>query len=266
MSSSYLSRTEVQQLLGINSFGLWRLVRKYDDFPQPTEPPHDPFAGFGHKKEPEEVWDGFQVYRWAAHTPEFARRGAVLLRPIPEEVPPGQWAGCKDTVRGPALDWHTALGVIRIVHCDDRKVATDVATNVAGGGNPDGVVTVCALYGDADVVICTPLLPDLVIELDSRPNPASAQKLRLRPRRRRVPPVGPLRRRRHRQDRRLDGPRPARGRTRCVRCRASSRGILNGMDDARDVFTEGEAVASAAEYVTNSRRAGHPERHGLPAG
>ncbi|MFJ2847549.1 hypothetical protein ACIPD2_38895 [Streptomyces griseofuscus] len=27
------------------------------------------------------------------------------------------------------------------------------------------------------MVICTPLLPDLVIELDSRPNPASAQKL-----------------------------------------------------------------------------------------
>jgi predicted DNA-binding transcriptional regulator AlpA len=42
VSNSYLSRTEVQQLLGINSFGLWRLVRKYDDFPQPTEPPHDP--------------------------------------------------------------------------------------------------------------------------------------------------------------------------------------------------------------------------------
>ncbi|MEU2440203.1 hypothetical protein ABZ595_29095 [Streptomyces rubradiris] len=122
-------------------------MREYDDFPQPTEPPHDPFAAFG-KKEPEEVWDGFQVYRWAAHTPEFARRGAVLLRPLPEDLPPGRWAGYKDTVRGPALDWHTALGVIRIVHCDDRKVATDVATEVAGGGNPDGVVTVCALYGD----------------------------------------------------------------------------------------------------------------------
>ncbi|MEU9983564.1 hypothetical protein [Streptomyces sp. NPDC050856] len=27
------------------------------------------------------------------------------------------------------------------------------------------------------MVICTPLLPDLVIELASRPNPASAQKL-----------------------------------------------------------------------------------------
>ncbi|MFE9254126.1 zinc-ribbon domain-containing protein [Streptomyces sp. NPDC006879] len=32
-------------------------------------------------------------------------------------------------------------------------------------------------YGRADVVICSPLSPGLVIELDSRPNPASAQKL-----------------------------------------------------------------------------------------
>ncbi|MFF9585329.1 hypothetical protein [Streptomyces achromogenes] len=140
----YLSRTEVQQMLGVNSFGLWRLVRKYDDFPQPTEL----FAAFGGKKEPEEVWDGFQVYRRAARTLEFASRGAVLLRPLPVDLPPGRWAGYKDTVRGPALDWHTVLGMIRIVHCDDRKVATDVATEVAGGGNPDGVVTVCAVYGD----------------------------------------------------------------------------------------------------------------------
>ena len=60
----------------------------------------------------------------------------------------GRWAGYTDTVRGPALGWHTALGTVRIVHCDDRKVATDVASAIAGSGNPDGVVTVCALYGD----------------------------------------------------------------------------------------------------------------------
>jgi hypothetical protein len=148
VSDSYLSRTEVQQLLGINSCGLWRLVRKYDDFPQPTEPPHDPFAVFRDKKQPEEVWSAFHVYRWAAKTPEFAHRGAVLLRPLPEDVPPGQWAGYKDTLRGPALDWHTALGTIRIVHSTDRKVATEVATVTADSRNPDGVVTVCALYGD----------------------------------------------------------------------------------------------------------------------
>ncbi|MER8120450.1 hypothetical protein [Streptomyces sp. NPDC094031] len=32
-------------------------------------------------------------------------------------------------------------------------------------------------YGRADVVICSPLSPDFVIELDSHPDPASAQKL-----------------------------------------------------------------------------------------
>lgn len=148
VSDSYLSRAEVQQILGINSFGLWRLVRKYDDFPQPTEPPYDPFAGFGEKKEPEEVWDGTQVYRWAADTPEFTHRGAVLLRPREKDLPAGRWAGFKDTVRGPALDWHTAAGTIRVVHCDDRRAATDVATALVAAGNPDGVVTVCALYGD----------------------------------------------------------------------------------------------------------------------
>ncbi|MEV6165612.1 hypothetical protein AB0L71_27610 [Streptomyces sp. NPDC052052] len=72
----------------------------------------------------------------------------MLLRPLPEDLPPGWWAGYKDTVRGPALDWHTALGTIQVVHCADRKVATDVATAIARDGNPDGVVTVCALYGD----------------------------------------------------------------------------------------------------------------------
>ncbi|MET9760046.1 hypothetical protein ABZ016_13470 [Streptomyces sp. NPDC006372] len=146
VSSSYLSRAEVQQLLGVNAFGMWRLVRKYDRFPEPTERP-DRLAAF-RDKEPEEVWDGTQVYRWAAGTPEFAHRGAVLLRSLPEDLAPGRWAGYKDTLRGPAQDWHTALGVIRLVHCDDRKTATDVATATAKSGNPDGVVTVCALYGD----------------------------------------------------------------------------------------------------------------------
>lgn len=149
VSSSYLSKAEVQELLGVNAFGLWRLVRKYDEFPQPTDKPHDPFAKFRDKnQEPEEVWDGTAVYRWAARTPEFAHRGAVLLRPLPEDLPPGQWAGHQDTAKGPALDWHTALGTLRMVHSDDRQVASSVASALAETGNPDDVVTVCALYGD----------------------------------------------------------------------------------------------------------------------
>ncbi len=151
VSSSYLSKTEVQDMLGVNAFGLWRLVRKYDNFPQPTEPPYDPFAAFGDNKDPEEVWDGTQLYRWAAKTPEFSHRGAVLLRPLPEDLTPGRWGGYKDTVRGPALDWHTALGTLRIVHNDDRQAAADVAADLTKAGNPDGVRVVCALYGDMGI-------------------------------------------------------------------------------------------------------------------
>ncbi|MFF6979273.1 hypothetical protein ACFZAV_16355 [Streptomyces sp. NPDC008343] len=146
VSSSFLSRVEVQQLLGVNTFGMWRVVRKYDRFPKPTHRPGR-LATF-RDKEPEEVWDGTQVYRWAARTPEFAHRGAVLLRPLPEGLAPGRWPVYKDTLRGPAQDWHTVLGVIRLLHCDDREAATDVASAIAQAENPDGVVTVCALYGD----------------------------------------------------------------------------------------------------------------------
>lgn len=147
VSHSYLTRVEVQQLLGVNTFGMWRLARKYDKFPKPTEKPYSPF----NRQEPQEVWDGTEVYSWAAGTEEFAHRGAVLLRPLPEVPAPGRWLGYKDTVRGAALDWHTELGVIRLVHCTGSKSASDVASAVAGNGNTDGVVTVCALYGDMGV-------------------------------------------------------------------------------------------------------------------
>ncbi|WP_206436695.1 hypothetical protein [Streptomyces sp. W1SF4] len=150
VSSSYLSKTEVQAVLGITAFGLWRLGRKYENFPQPTEPPEQ-LSPPGGRKDPEEVWDGAQLYRWAARTPEFSHRGAVLLRPIPEDLTPGRWGGYQDTPRGPALDWHTALGTIRFVHSHKRKAASDVATALAQAGNPDGVRTVCALYGDVGI-------------------------------------------------------------------------------------------------------------------
>ncbi|MFB6807643.1 hypothetical protein [Streptomyces sp. NPDC056387] len=150
VNSSYLSKSEVQAVLGVNAFGLWRLTRKYDDFPQPTEPPEQ-LSLLGDRKEPEEVWDGTRLYRWAARTLEFSHRGAVLLRPLPDDLPPGRWGGYRDTSRGPAQDWHTALGTIRFVHSDKRKTATDVATALAQAGNPDDVRTVCALYGDVGI-------------------------------------------------------------------------------------------------------------------
>ncbi|MFI1441819.1 hypothetical protein [Streptomyces fructofermentans] len=145
VSHSYLTRVEAQRLLGVTTFGMWRLVRKYDKFPKPDERPYSPF---NRNQEPEEVWDATQLYSWAARTAEFAHRGAVLLRHSPENSAPGRWLGHRDTPRGPALDWHTEIGVIRLVHCGDSRVATDIASALASNGNKDSVVTVCALYGD----------------------------------------------------------------------------------------------------------------------
>ncbi|WP_331750104.1 hypothetical protein OG529_36765 (plasmid) [Streptomyces longwoodensis] len=149
VSHSYLTKVEVQHLLGVTTFGMWRLTRKYDKFPKPDDRPYSPFNRG--RQEPEEAWDATKVYSWAARTAEFAHRGAVLLRPAPENPAPGRWLGYRDTLRGPALDWHTDIGVIRLVHCDDSKTATDVASAIASNGNKDGVTTVCALYGDMGI-------------------------------------------------------------------------------------------------------------------
>lgn len=146
VSHTYLTRTEVQKLLGVTTFGMWRLTRKYDKFPKPDKRPYSPFNR--NRQEPEEAWDATEVYSWAAQTAEFVHRGAVLLRPAPENPAPGRWLGYRDTLRGLALDWHTDIGVIRLVHCDDSKAATDVASAIASSGNKDGVTAVCALYGD----------------------------------------------------------------------------------------------------------------------
>ncbi|MCQ8832212.1 hypothetical protein [Streptomyces malaysiensis] len=55
--------------------------------PQSTER-SDRFATF-RGRAPEEVRDGTHVYRWAVGAPEFAHRGDVLLRPLPEGLAPG---------------------------------------------------------------------------------------------------------------------------------------------------------------------------------
>ncbi|MER5781314.1 hypothetical protein ABT104_06230 [Streptomyces mobaraensis] len=142
ITTTYLSKTEVQSLLDVTAFGLWRIAKKYDDFPTPEKNP-GPFA-----TKDGEVWDGTKLYRWMAKTPEFEHRGAALLRPLPADLSSGKWAGYQDTPKGPALDWHTALGTIRLVHTSKDQAASAVAADLAHRGNPDGVTTVCALYGD----------------------------------------------------------------------------------------------------------------------
>ncbi|MCF3105457.1 hypothetical protein IPZ58_28270 [Streptomyces roseoverticillatus] len=145
VTTNSMSKAEVQNLLGVTAFGLWRIVRKYEDFPAPERSPRPSAA------KDEETWDGTKIYRWTAKTPEFEHRGAMLLRPVPEDLAPGKWAGHQDTVQGPALDWHTALGTIRLVHTSEDEAASAVATDLAQRGNPDGVTTVCALYGDLGI-------------------------------------------------------------------------------------------------------------------
>lgn len=147
VSSSYLTRAEVQQLLGVSAFGMRRLMRKYEKFPAPTDKPRSPFG----RGEPEEVWDGAEICSWMAGTAEFGRRSSVLLRAQPEDPAPGRWLGYRDTPRGPAQDWHTDLGVIRLLHNGDRKAASDLASDLAESGNKDSVITVCALYGDMGI-------------------------------------------------------------------------------------------------------------------
>jgi len=170
LNESYLSKAQVQRLLGVNAFGLWRAVQEYDGFPQATERPYNPFSQFNGEKEGEEVWDGTQVYLWAARTPQFAQRGAVLKRPLPRGLAPGRWIGPAETVKGPALDWHTALGTIRIVHNDDRRTASAVATALVDAGNPDGVVSVCELFGaDSNgpaLIACDTAQPAIEYEAD----------------------------------------------------------------------------------------------------
>ncbi|MFJ1869418.1 hypothetical protein ACIOD1_33015 [Streptomyces sp. NPDC088097] len=143
MSSSYLTKLEVQRMLGVNAFGMWRLARKCEKFPKPDQKARRPVS-----QDSEEVWGGTQVYSWAAATAEFAHRGALLLRPLPHEPAPGRWAGYRDTPHGPAMDWDTDLGTIRILHSTEHEAATEAASALARSGNKDGIATVCALFGD----------------------------------------------------------------------------------------------------------------------
>ncbi|MFD0351991.1 hypothetical protein ACFQ0M_49245 [Kitasatospora aburaviensis] len=86
LRTTYLGKAEIQELLGTNSFGMWRLPRQHGDFPEPET---DIYYGPFDVKPDGPVWDAHDVYRWAARTPEFQHRGAVLLRPLPGQRQPG---------------------------------------------------------------------------------------------------------------------------------------------------------------------------------
>ncbi|WP_331730220.1 hypothetical protein OHV05_35975 (plasmid) [Kitasatospora sp. NBC_00070] len=145
VSTTYLSKAEIQDLLGITSIGMWRLPQQHQNFPAPERHPHR--NAFDADTDAGQIWDGTAVYEWAAETPQFRHRGAVLARPLPAQRGPGQHLGYRDTPLGPASDWHTAIGVIRMLHTTERGAASAMATELATERNHE-ITTVCALYGD----------------------------------------------------------------------------------------------------------------------
>jgi len=148
LRTTYLGKAEIQDLLGTNSFGMWRLPRQHGDFPGPET---DIYYGPFDEKPDGPVWDAHDVYQWAARTPEFQHRGAVLLRPLPGQRQPGRFLGHQDTAHGPATDWHTGIGVIRMLHTDESHAAAAMAADLAEEHNRE-IVTVCSLYGDLNPV------------------------------------------------------------------------------------------------------------------
>ncbi|MFD7734150.1 hypothetical protein ACFV6F_27685 [Kitasatospora phosalacinea] len=142
-ATTYLTKAEVQDLLGITSFGMWRLPRQHPDFPAPAKNVHhrsvdDPDA---------QHWDATAVYVWAATTPQFRQRGALLERPLPDRPGTGRFLGHRDTAHGPATDWDTAVGVVRLLHTTERGAAAGMAGDLAAERD-HGLTVVCSLFGD----------------------------------------------------------------------------------------------------------------------
>ncbi|MFB7998774.1 hypothetical protein ACFC4G_38845 [Streptomyces sp. NPDC056002] len=147
--SARLRKHEVEALLHLPPGKLDRLLAEAQDFPR------------GERKEVNSMqralgekayrwWDGSAVYAWAATTPRFRDHGAILLNPAVEarSSAPGKWIGFQPTSQGPAMDWETGLGVIRLLHTTHRGAATAMAEELAEVPDAQGVVTVCSLFGD----------------------------------------------------------------------------------------------------------------------
>ncbi|MFI1585729.1 hypothetical protein [Embleya sp. NPDC020630] len=125
---THLTRTQLREFLGVNTFGLRRVIRR-EDFPAAVKHPPPMRSRFDEDDDP--VWDAGEVYRWAAHDRDFAHRGALLLRPATADPAPGRWAGAHSTPQGPTTDWHTDVGTVRLVHTDDSGAASAAATALA---------------------------------------------------------------------------------------------------------------------------------------
>jgi hypothetical protein len=145
----FLRRHEVERLLQLGKGELDRLLEEDEDFPDGSEE-HLNQLDKELGKEPHWRWDGGSVYVWAARSSRFRERGAVLLDPSLDTraVALGKWLGFQPTSQGPAMDWETDLGIVRILHTTRRGAACAMAEELAEDAGSQGVITVCALYGD----------------------------------------------------------------------------------------------------------------------
>lgn len=118
------------------------MTRRYQDFPQPDAQHGNP------ERADSTLWRASSVYTWAAETPAFTHRGALLRRPLRDNLQPGHWHGSTQTPYGPAIDWATDLGIIRIVHTTEWAAASALAASLSKERDTHGIATVCCLYGD----------------------------------------------------------------------------------------------------------------------
>ncbi|WP_250300275.1 hypothetical protein OG204_03080 [Streptomyces sp. NBC_01387] len=140
----------MEKLLGVTAEELTELIDSDEHFPATQQDEPSPFQ-YAAGEEPDWGWDGGGVYRWAALSTRFRDRGALLLNPDlrVQTSEAGRWIGYQSTPHGPAMDWQTELGAIRVIHTTKHGAASAMAEELAKeGGGAHGVVTVCALIGD----------------------------------------------------------------------------------------------------------------------
>ncbi|WFB05590.1 hypothetical protein LRS74_00060 [Streptomyces sp. LX-29] len=144
-----LRKHEVEALLHLAQGELDHLLEEADDFP-PGEREHLDAFQRARGEKAHWRWDGSAVYVWAATHHRFCDHGAVLLNPAlkARTFAPGKWIGFQPTSQGPATDWETDLGVIRILHTTRRAAAAAMAEELSEVADAQGVVTVCSLFGD----------------------------------------------------------------------------------------------------------------------
>lgn len=147
--SADLRKHEVEALLHLAEGELDQLLEEVEDFPRPEREQLNAFQQARGQKA-HWYWEGSAVYVWAATHHQFCDRGAVLRNPAlrSRTFAPGKWVGFQPTSQGPAMDWETDLGVIRILHTTGRAAASALAEELAEVADAQGVVTVCSLYGD----------------------------------------------------------------------------------------------------------------------